>query len=346
MSLFHDIFRLLDAGERVVSAVILARSGSAPRAVGTRMIVRSDGSILGTVGGGILEARTIETAAEVFADGKTRVRRFVLTADEAGNLGMICGGAIQVLIHLLDPSDSGCAPYYLAVFEAFERKKRGWMVTEVPQEDKAAFSVRQGLLAGDGTGAGCLAVEELEKIVAQAAAGAPDVVSFGDGAYLVEPLCHQGTTYIFGAGHVSKRLAPLCKSVGFRTVVIDDRAEFANIDRFPEADEILVPESFDTSMSGLDLDADAYVVLVTRGHSHDKTLLGLALRTEAGYIGMIGSLRKRDGVYEALRREGLTDADFERVHSPIGIDIGAENPEEISVSIVAELIQERARKRL
>lgn len=346
MSLFDDIVCLLEAGERVVSTVILSRSGSAPRVAGTRMFVRSDGSILGTIGGGILEARVVETAREVFSDGKSRVRRFTLASDEAGNTGMICGGAIQVLISLLDPADTGCPPFYRAAAEAYRTRKRGWMVMEVPREDTAAFAVRQGLLCGDGSASGCLEPEALESIVALAAAGAPDVVSHGDGVYLVEPLCHQGTVFIFGAGHVSQKLAPLAKFVGFRTVVVDDRAEFANRERFPDADEILVPASFESAMTGLDLDVDAFVVLVTRGHAHDRMLLGKALRTGAGYIGMIGSRRKRDGVYESLRREGFKDENFERVHSPVGLDIGAESPEEIAVSIVAELIRERAGKRI
>jgi xanthine dehydrogenase accessory factor len=132
--------------------------------------------------------------------------------------------------------------------------------------------------------------------------------------------------------------------VGFRTVVLDDREEFADRGRFPWVDEIHVLESFERAMDGLVINDESYLVLVTRGHAHDRTVLAQALRTTAGYIGMIGSRRKREAIYAALLEAGFTPRDLERVHCPIGLDIGAETPEEIAVSILAELIQMRARK--
>jgi xanthine dehydrogenase accessory factor len=128
----------------------------------------------------------------------------------------------------------------------------------------------------------------------------------------------------------------------FRTVVLDDRTEFANIERFPAADEIKVPAALSEAFTDLDIDRDSYIVIVTRGHRHDRTVLEQALRREAVYIGMIGSKGKRDAVYKALLDEGFTRADLERVHSPIGLEIGGDTPEEIAVSIVAELIKERS----
>ena len=132
--------------------------------------------------------------------------------------------------------------------------------------------------------------------------------------------------------------------VGFQTVVLDDRQEFANRERFETADEVIVPSSFERAIDDLEINEQSYLVLVTRGHAHDKTLLRQALGTKAGYIGMIGSRRKRDAVYEALRKEGISPGEFDRVFSPIGLEIGAETPEEIAVSIVAELIRVRAAK--
>jgi len=131
--------------------------------------------------------------------------------------------------------------------------------------------------------------------------------------------------------------------VEFRTVVLDDRAEFANRKRFAETDEVIVLENFDNAFGGVVIDPDAYIVIVTRGHSHDKTVLAQALKTDAGYIGMIGSRTKRDTIYRALKQEGFTQTDIDRVHSPIGMDIGAETPEEIAISIVAELVRVRAK---
>ena len=149
------------------------------------------------------------------------------------------------------------------------------------------------------------------------------------------------TVVLFGAGHVSQQVAPLCEKVGFRVMVLDDRVEYANPVRFTGETEIRVLDSFD-DWAGLPIDAGCYIVILTRGHIHDKTVLGLALRTSAGYIGMIGSRRKRDKIYQALQEEGFTQQDINRVYSPIGLDIGAETPEELAVSIVGELIQVRA----
>ncbi len=170
------------------------------------------------------------------------------------------------------------------------------------------------------------------------------MISYQGKEYLVESLCHAGTVYIFGAGHVSQQLAPLATLVGFSTVVLDDRQEFANRERFPNVAEVIVLDSFQRALEGLEINADSYLVLVTRGHAHDHTVLRQALKTKAGYIGMIGSRRKRDAVYAAMAKEGFVQQDFDRVFSPIGLAIMAETPEEIAVSIVAELIQVRAEK--
>ena len=165
----------------------------------------------------------------------------------------------------------------------------------------------------------------------------------GNRRFLVEPLRNSGTVYIFGAGHVSQKIAPLSETVGFKTVVLDDRAEYANHERFPSSSEIILLESLDR-LPELAIDEDGYIVIVTRGHLHDRTILSAALKTKAGYIGMIGSRRKRDKIFEVLAGEGFGKQDFDRVYSPIGTDIGAETPEELAVSIVGELIKVRAEK--
>jgi xanthine dehydrogenase accessory factor len=148
--------------------------------------------------------------------------------------------------------------------------------------------------------------------------------------------------YLFGGGHISLHLARLIKMVDFNLVVIDDRQEFANAQRFPEADEIWVRD-FQEVLNNLELGSDDYVVIVTRGHIFDKEILAQVLTKKPDYIGMIGSRRKRSLIYQALEDEGFSRAQLEGVHSPIGLAIGAETPEEIAVSVVAELIAERAR---
>jgi len=157
-----------------------------------------------------------------------------------------------------------------------------------------------------------------------------------------EPIQAADVLYVFGAGHISTFLSVLAKLVGFGVVVIDDREEFANKQRFPDADEIMVlpiPQSF----GRIAITPSSYIAIVTRGHIHDHAVLKEALKHQPAYIGMIGSRRKREMIYHAMIREGTPKEDLQRVHSPIGLDIGAETPEEIAVSIVAELIQERDR---
>ncbi len=163
----------------------------------------------------------------------------------------------------------------------------------------------------------------------------------GEHPVLLEWLHPAKTVYIFGGGHVGVCVAHLADYVHFRVVALDDREEFVSRERFPSADERIALESFPTAFSHLHMDQDSYVVIVTRGHSHDRTILAQALRTDASYIGMIGSKRKNHLIFQALLREGFTAEDLQRVHAPIGLPIGGETPEEIGVSIVAEMIQAR-----
>jgi xanthine dehydrogenase accessory factor len=157
---------------------------------------------------------------------------------------------------------------------------------------------------------------------------------------LLEPVFCEPTVYIFGGGHVSEQIAPLAKNVNFKVVVIDDREMFANRERFPEADEIIVSE-FEKCFERLNIDESSYVVIVTRGHLYDGIVLGQALESNARYIGMIGSRKKIGTLYQSLIEKGIAKESLGRVHAPIGIDINSETPEEIAVSIVAELIKVR-----
>ncbi|MDR3569601.1 MAG: XdhC family protein [Syntrophobacteraceae bacterium] len=339
MDIFKRILELLMAGEDLVLAVIASKAGSAPRGVGARMVVRADGAIVGTIGGGLIEAQVQRLAADVFTDRGAVFKKFVLSARDAAQMSMICGGDVEVLIHFLESCDPAGRLVYRQAAEALRLRERAFLITEIPSDGKP---VAQCLVKNDGTVEGSLDPTAAKALMPYQ--GSAGLVSSARGLFLVEPLSNEGAAFIFGAGHVSQKLAPLTRMVGFRTVVLDDRSEFANRERFDCADEIIVPASFQGAMDGLDIDEKSYIVIVSRGHVDDKTLLRQALKTNAGYIGMIGSRKKRDKTYEALASEGFGAGDFDRVHSPIGIAIEAETPEEIAVSIVAELILARAKK--
>ncbi|HTY23356.1 MAG TPA: XdhC family protein [Desulfomonilaceae bacterium] len=344
MVIFENIVKLLREGESFVLATILRRCGSAPRDVGSRMIIRSDGTIIGTIGGGILEATVQKLGKELFSSRKTLVRTFTLNREGPAPIGMICGGDVNFLLHFEEASQPARLHYYEKLLTALNSKKRAWMIMRLP--DKEVSDTPPGLhLYKDGDA--CVEGHGLpspKEFLVEASATQPMVLEFQGERFFVEPLCFEGTVYIFGAGHIGQKLAHLTKFVGLRTVVMDDRVEFANRELLGSADEVVVLKSFDEATKDLDIDEESYLVIVTRGHVHDKTVLAQALQTRARYIGMIGSKKKRDATYEALSKEGFTLQDFFRVHSPIGLNIGAETPEEIAVCIVAELIQVRAER--
>ncbi|MHC1727008.1 MAG: XdhC family aldehyde oxidoreductase maturation factor [Syntrophobacteraceae bacterium] len=344
MNIFTNIVDLLAEGENFVLALVLTRTGSAPRSAGARMIIRTDGSIIGTVGGGVLEAAVRRMAVQLFQDKKSRFERFALDGEGAGRIGMICGGNVEVMLQFLDSSASGHLDLYRELAAALGDRKRAWLITRIGPDNEKRFPA-QCLISDNSLIAGEFEYgPEVISELAKARGYLPVVVETGFERFLVEPLSSMGTVYIFGAGHVGQALASLTGQVGFRTVVLDDREEFANRQRLSSADEVVVLKSFAKGFDGLHIGQDSYIVILTRGHVHDGVVLSRALKTSAGYIGMIGSRRKRDVLYDSLGREGFTADDFKRVHSPIGLAIGAETPEEIAVSILAELIQSRAGK--
>lgn len=343
MDLFETVAIELTGGQSVVLAVIAGKTGSAPRSVGTRTALLEDFSTIGTIGGGALESEVLQLAREVLLQRKWVVRNFDLTSEDAARAGMICGGRVQVLIHFVDASNSCHLELYQAIASSVKENKKAWLVTHIPavHSSGAEFgdgpSPVQDLCFPGGPGTGMPG-----DVAAKVRSSRPEQVVHNGEIYLVEPLGRETTVYIFGAGHIALELVPLAHLVGFKTVVLDDRPEFADPERFSTADCVTVLDSFESGFKGLEIGENSYLVLVTRGHLHDLDLIRQALGTRAGYIGMIGSKRKRHAINQTLMAEGFTNRDLERIHSPVGIDIRAETPEEIAVSIVAELIQTRA----
>ena len=252
MDLFEEIVRMRRAGQRGALATIVHTDGSIPSYESSRMLVREDGSIAGTVGGGCVEAEVWAAAKEVIQQEQPRKMTFNLNNEAAYDSGLICGGTLEVF---------------------------------------------------------------------------------------VEPILPTPTVYLFGGGHVSTAVARVAHQAGFGIGIVDDRSSFANAERFPMASEICT--SYEEAFEKVQPNASSYVVIVTRGHKDDMRVLAWAVRTPARYIGMIGSKRKVISVYKALEKEGFSAELFDRVHAPVGLEIGALTPEEIAVSIVAELIAVR-----
>jgi xanthine dehydrogenase accessory factor len=306
------------------------------------MLVRSTGELTSTIGGGVLEARAAERAREVLATGRAACHCFVLTNTDASQEGMICGGEMEVLIECLDGRQAGVPELFAQAGALQEAGTPGCLVVGLRQEADRVVPAR-GLFSGNRLVAtlaaeGCPIPDDLLRI----APLAPVLIERETIRYFLEPLAGPITVIVCGAGHVAAALVPLCPPLGFRTAVVDDRAEFANPGRFPLADRLVVVPSFDRALDTLDLGQDTYVIIVTRGHAGDLAVVRQALRGRPGYIGMIGSRRKRAVIFEALAGDGYGPDDLARVVCPVGLPIGAETPEEIAVSIVAQLIATRA----
>jgi xanthine dehydrogenase accessory factor len=253
MDVYEELVRLRRAGERCALATIVEVRGSIPSYETAKLLVRQDGSMLGTIGGGCVEAEVWTAAREVIASGQARRLTFQLGQDAAYDNGLICGGQLDVF---------------------------------------------------------------------------------------VEPILPQPRAFVFGAGHISSSLSRIASMAGFAVTVIDDREAFANRERFPEAEETLAGE-YEELFPKLAVNGNSYLVIVTRGHRDDMRVLRWAVSTEARYVAMIGSKRKVISVIKELEKEGMARELFERIHAPMGLDIGAVTPEEIAVSVVAEMIAVR-----
>jgi xanthine dehydrogenase accessory factor len=335
----------LEAGLPLVLISVMSLQGSTPRHKGTKMVVGADGKSYGTIGGSLIEATAIREARGVLATAKSRILTYELAGSDAAAPGMICGGQAELLLDYLPPSPENreFAGYWQA---AVLRGQDFFLLTHLEGDGEKLRVPGHAILYPDGAVAGHLAITASE--IEGLKPGLPDisltaVLPLEHGRLMVDRVRSLKTLYCFGAGHVAVPTAQLAALVGFRVVVLDDRPEFANAERFPDADEIRLIDDFSRAFAGLEIDNDSYVVIVTRGHQHDRAVLEQALKTPAGYIGMISSRRKREAIYNALMSQGVRKELLEKVHSPIGLDIGGETPEEIGVSIVAELISVRSR---
>jgi xanthine dehydrogenase accessory factor len=357
---FAEILRLSQEGKRGALCTIISSKGSLPMSGKAKMLVGEDGTMVGTVGGGCLEADVWAEAQRVVKRDISKIASFILTEQHAGESGLNCGGKVDIFIEPVVPDRM------TAVFEEIARIRaegeKGAIATVISSRIPAAMKGKSKLiLRADGTMLGgigdggfiedCVRQKADEVMredylaVLQFEISDDEALRWGlePGDTLdvfVEPIIAIPTLYLFGGGHVSLQIARVAKTVGFKIVVIDDRPAFANKERFPMADETRVEDLY-TVFERLRIDDQSYIVAVTRGHQHDEPVIEQAIRTEARYIGMIGSKRKISRMWKKLIERGADKARLAQVHAPIGLEIGADTPEEIAVSIVAQLIQSR-----
>lgn len=338
---------LLSQGEDIVLARVISVKGSSPREVGASMVIRRNGEIAGTVGGGLIEAAVMQKAQVLFDTKGFVTLAFDMTGDDLKTSDMICGGKTELMVEFL-PASAEMVRVFSEIKNNRRNSQTSFLVTGVPGPDSAAGSISRWLLSGGSFNAcgqdGLAGIPaNLKDDVGSLTLSA--LVEFDRERFWVDVIRSNGVVYIFGAGHVGKEVSDLALRCGFMTVALDDRAEFANQDRFKKPAEVIVLKSYEGCFDGLRMDDNSYIVIVTRGHKFDKLVLEQALKTGAGYVGMIGSARKRDAIYKALKEEGFSAGHLEKVHCPVGLKMEAETPAEIAVSIVGELINIRAEKR-
>ena len=340
-TILSDMLDLLNDDVDFAVATILDHSGSTPRTAGTKMIILSDGTIRGSIGGGLVEAQVIEMGRENISLGRNVLIDFNLHQDIKDSLDMICGGDLKVFIEIIT---RGKHALYQRIAKEVKKQKKCMLVSELSNAGDNAFNIRQ-----------CLITDELEMegenfiprsfsndlVKTHFNKNAPVITDFGDRKITWEPIVAHGSVFIFGCGHVSQKVAQLTAFLDLPTEVIDDRVEFANKTNFSKARQIHVIDDFDKAFDFVNIDSSSSVIILTRGHLHDQTVLAGALKTRARYIGMIGSRKKRDIIYNNLMDQGVSAQCLKAVHCPIGMDIHAETPAEIAISIVSELIAMR-----
>jgi xanthine dehydrogenase accessory factor len=333
----------LQANLPLVLVSLVSQQGSAPRHDGTKMVVTVDGKTFGTIGGSLIEAAAIKESRAAIMSQQSKILSYELSGKDTTSPDMICGGKAEIFLDYISPSATS-REFAVKWLEAISRGKDLFILTAFKNsgqsmnvEGYVIIDAECRIISGSVLTESDVSMikTELHTITTTS------IFSLGETSVMVDRIRKLKTLYCFGAGHVAVPTAHLASLVGFKVIILDDRPEYSNTARFPDADKTLVVKDFIHALDGLEIDNDSYIIIVTRGHQYDRQVLEQSLKTSAGYIGMISSKRKRAAIFEALMAEGVTKQRLDWVHSPIGLDIDAETPEEIAVSIVAELIQVR-----
>jgi xanthine dehydrogenase accessory factor len=336
--LFDHIDEMRRAGGRVAVATLVNTRGTTPRKEGARMVVGEGGAILGSVTiGGCVDAQVIEEAEDVLSTMKPRLIEMNLGDEEAWEIGLTCGGTIEVFVEplALDRSDDPGARLYERARAHAARGGRGALVTRL---DGAAGKL---LVLDDGTTEGTLGDAFLdERLTGEAhdamARGVSRTLFLEGTRAFVEAIAPPALLLVVGAGHVAMPLTTLARTLGYRTVVLDGRPRFATRERFPEVDELRVGIPSEL-IHDYALVPSTALVLVAHDYKYDLPVLRAALGTDVGYIGMLGSSRRGAAILKFLREDGVDAATLARVHVPIGLDLGARSAPEIALSILAEI---------
>ena len=328
--LFSAWERALRGGQPAVLVTVTASSGSTPGGAGARMLVGERGLLAGTIGGGEVEYRCLSIARELLGTGRPALRQFSLSQEDNAQLGMVCGGQVQVHFLPVPPGDRAMLALCRRALEYFETSTPFWLLTPLDGENAPIlWSPRQE----EGP--------DLPPTVTDQLGPQSLCLSWEGQTWFAEQLQRPGVVYIFGGGHVAQALVPVLAPLDFPCVVLEDREEFTGPELFPLARESRVIDLGDI-LRQVAITGEDYVCIMTRGHENDLLVQQQVLRTPARYIGLIGSARKAAISFAHLRKMGFAEEDLARIVTPIGLPIGGRSPQEIAISIAAQLIQYRS----
>lgn len=327
--IFAKLLYMLEKKLDTVLVTIIADRGSAPRGAGSQMLVGEEGRILGTIGGGAVEGKADAMARQLMKEQRSCCHLFQLHDAAKENIGMVCGGDVQVQFQYIPGDSEYWANLAGKLLEMTSSREPGWLALKT---DGSAPS----LLSGDG-----------QAVLGDPVPGHQTAEGWKpeqSGEVFCLPLPIGERAVIFGGGHCAQALAPLLHTVGFRVTIFEERAEYGCRENFPTAEQILVGD-YTRIADRLQITGEDYIVIMTNGHSYDLEVQDQVLRGEFAYVGVIGSRRKTAAVNQKLRERGVSEEAISRVHTPIGTPIKAVTPEEIAVSIAGELIYTRALRR-
>ncbi len=313
-----------------VLATIVEQKGSTPRGAGASMLVGKEGRLAGTVGGGAIEYKCECLAKELIDLKASRLEQFYLKPNEIQDLGMVCGGDVTIYFQFIEADQKENQAIVNQWKQLSIKDEQCWMIQDITSHTWSVFSKTEGVVG-----------QEVPSCILETLKEKPYQIHSEGHHYFTLPLRMKSRVFVFGGGHVSQALVPILSTVGFQCTVLEDREAFCNRELFPTAEQVM---QIDVSKISeyIHIKEQDFVCIMTRGHKDDLEVQAQVLHTPAAYIGVIGSRRKKASVFEKLRERGFTKRDLQRITTPIGVDIKAETPAEIAISITAQMIEKRA----
>jgi len=313
--------------EDAVLVTVVAGSGSTPRGAGASMVMNATGRLAGTIGGGMVEYKSQQLALDLLKTKENHLTEFRLTPNQVEDLGMICGGDVNVYFRVFNAGDSSTLSFLDLALESFQLQENSWFLIDLQNGQLGLYRKSLGSY-------GLTLTEEQQMTLLR------NHSTQRNGIY-AQPIHQSEKVVVFGGGHVAQELIPLLDHIGFSCVVFDDRPDFVTSELFPNAIERILGD-FNKIHDYVTLNPEDYAIVMTRGHAFDLFVQRQLHFIPLTYIGIIGSRTKMAKIFQQLREEGIPEQELARVHTPIGLPIKAETPAEIAVSIAAEMIQIRA----